>query len=267
MMKLGYGLSFKQGLVLGYSGLRGAVSLTLALIVYLDHDVSHEIRDLVMFHTSGITLLTLLINGTTIGMVVRCLGLMRLSKVKKRVLSNLMNAYEKEVDEIISQLQHKKNFSKCDWEKIRLLARSRDIRRSMIKRKLILEDEHNEDDENQNLEIDRRDYSDEELYIEAKHRYYTTLKGIYWDFYEQGQCSANVVFVLIESADRALDHIEDRTKDYQFLESYFQSNWYMKCLLKLRNNCCCRWFLKGSLYGKVSFVYDVTVNYVEAHEE
>lgn len=39
LRKLGYGLSFKQLLVLAYGGLKGAVGLLLALVVDLEHDI------------------------------------------------------------------------------------------------------------------------------------------------------------------------------------------------------------------------------------
>jgi NhaP-type Na+/H+ and K+/H+ antiporter len=50
-------------LLLITSGLRGAIALTLALIVVLDHDIEADVRYLIAFHVSGIVLLTTLING------------------------------------------------------------------------------------------------------------------------------------------------------------------------------------------------------------
>jgi len=50
-----------------------------------------------------------------------------------------------------------------------------------------------------NVEID-------ELIIELRHKYITILKSLYWEHFEEGQCQASSVTVLIESADRALDH-------------------------------------------------------------
>lgn len=46
----------------------------------------------------------------------------------------------------------------------------------------------------------------EELIIELRHKYITILKSLYWEHFEEGQCQAGSVTVLIESADRALDH-------------------------------------------------------------
>lgn len=46
----------------------------------------------------------------------------------------------------------------------------------------------------------------DELIIELRHKYITILKSLYWEHFEEGQCQAGSVTVLIESADRALDH-------------------------------------------------------------
>lgn len=61
--------------LLAYSGLRGAVGLTLALIIKFNDKISAPIRSQIMFFSAGIVLLTLIINATTTGFVVRKLGL------------------------------------------------------------------------------------------------------------------------------------------------------------------------------------------------
>lgn len=41
----------------------------------------------------------------------------------------------------------------------------------------------------------------------------------------------------------------------------------MKILKKMKRVCLIKYVVKNFLYSNLSFVYDVTVNYVEAHEE
>lgn len=191
LSKIGYGLSWSQAIVLGYSGLRGAVSLILAVIVYLDTDINEHIRDIVLFQTAGIALMTLFINGSTMKFLVTKLGMMRMTNVKKKMLKNIIKAYRKEVGETIDELKSKKNFGKIDWEALKLLASSEKIRDTIFKQRAIEREENDmiatNQIDNQNIMIDNAEYSPEELYIEAKHRYLTTLKGIYWDFFSNGQ--------------------------------------------------------------------------------
>jgi NhaP-type Na+/H+ and K+/H+ antiporter len=63
LKRMGYGFDLKLVGLLVASGLRGAVSLTLSLIVVLNDQVDPDIGYLVAFHVSGIVLLTTLING------------------------------------------------------------------------------------------------------------------------------------------------------------------------------------------------------------
>ena len=95
LRKLGYGLSFKQLIVLAYGGLRGAVGLLLALVVDLEHSIDHRTRDLVVFHVGGIVFLTLLINGTTIRFLINKLGLSRVSRVQQRIMAVVLQMLER----------------------------------------------------------------------------------------------------------------------------------------------------------------------------
>lgn len=122
MSKLGYGLSWAQAIVLGYSGLRGAVSLILSVIVYLDTGVNQHIRDIVIFHTAGIAIMTLVINGTTMGFLIRKLGLMRMSEVKKKMLKNIMKAYRAEINIHVDEMKLRKNFGKIEWDSLKTVA-------------------------------------------------------------------------------------------------------------------------------------------------
>jgi NhaP-type Na+/H+ or K+/H+ antiporter len=75
----GYGLDYKTGSLLVWGALRGAIALALGLVVELDPNIAEEVRTFVVFHIAGFTVMTLIINGTTTGLVVHLLGLNRSS--------------------------------------------------------------------------------------------------------------------------------------------------------------------------------------------
>ena len=54
-----------------------------------------------MFFTAGITLMTLTINGTTTGMVVRRLGLAKENEMSKRMLHKVLSKHDKMAEEFI----------------------------------------------------------------------------------------------------------------------------------------------------------------------
>jgi NhaP-type Na+/H+ or K+/H+ antiporter len=80
MRRIGYGTSLAESFVLVYGGLRGAVGLALALMVFHE-EFNEEIKEMVVFHTAGIATLTLLVNGTTTGYFIGKFGLAKVSPI------------------------------------------------------------------------------------------------------------------------------------------------------------------------------------------
>jgi NhaP-type Na+/H+ or K+/H+ antiporter len=70
----GVRLSWKEYIVLTWSGLRGSMSVILALMVDSEDQIDIETRHRFLFHICMITLLTLIINGTSSKFLVRLLG-------------------------------------------------------------------------------------------------------------------------------------------------------------------------------------------------
>ena len=68
-----------------YGGLRGALGLSLALMVGVDHDFDERLREIVVFNMACVACLTLLINGTTCGMLVDYLGVIKESPIKDKL--------------------------------------------------------------------------------------------------------------------------------------------------------------------------------------
>ena len=58
-----------------YAGLRGAVGLALALMVIASEKVPTYVKEIILLHVGLVAVLTLLINATTTGALVRKLGL------------------------------------------------------------------------------------------------------------------------------------------------------------------------------------------------
>lgn len=81
-----YGLNFKDLVILSWAGLRGAVGLTLALIVYGSDSIQDEtFRILCFFHVGIIATLTLLIQGTTTAYLLKLLGYTKVPETKRHI--------------------------------------------------------------------------------------------------------------------------------------------------------------------------------------
>jgi len=97
----GYGITKNDILVIVWGGLRGALGLTLALMVAVDTRLDTRLRELTIFYMSGAATLTLLVNGTTSSSLVAYLKMIEIPPIKDRILKNsikelIVKTHEKE---------------------------------------------------------------------------------------------------------------------------------------------------------------------------
>ncbi|MBZ0136309.1 MAG: cation:proton antiporter [Planctomycetes bacterium] len=116
---LGPPVSSRQSLVMAWGGLRGAVSLALVLLVAGNTGLTEGVRGEMLRVTAGVVLLTILVNGTTTGWLLRKLGfskrppgeqLMRL-QAQARVLAR--------VEADVERLSARTRYRTIHWHEIR----------------------------------------------------------------------------------------------------------------------------------------------------
>jgi len=124
---MGYGLSRRRASVLSYAGLRGAIALIAALLVVdectCESDESAgedcvvlatQIR--VIFHTSGIVLLTLLVNGTTTKYLVNFLGLQKGTSAARNFFEKATIHVHDHMDYVVESLKRHPYYKSTDWK-------------------------------------------------------------------------------------------------------------------------------------------------------
>ncbi len=119
MKRLGYGLSQKNAYVLWWGALRGAIGLALALIVAGESAIPLGIRQQFLFYTAGIVTLTLLINATTIGLLVKKLGLTKLAPAKALMLYDAKKYLREATEKSIDKLKKDRFIKKADFEAVK----------------------------------------------------------------------------------------------------------------------------------------------------
>lgn len=80
-------LTWKEDLVVGFSGLRGSVSLVLALNVAAAKQIDVNIRDRVQIWTTGVVFLSLFVNGLLISKLLSKLGLDKPTETRGKYLN------------------------------------------------------------------------------------------------------------------------------------------------------------------------------------
>jgi NhaP-type Na+/H+ and K+/H+ antiporter len=91
---MGYGLTLKEVILLSCSGLRGAVTLVLLLLIDSNSNISSEIHEKMSFYVSGIVCLTMFVNGISIECLYRFLGISNPNEFHKLVFSKALYELE-----------------------------------------------------------------------------------------------------------------------------------------------------------------------------
>jgi len=120
LKRSGYGMTPREGLVLAWSGLRGAVGLALSLFVVLDFQNAPNLSDrqfgeLCFFYMGAITLLTLLVQGVTMAPLLRRLGMTKPPSVRRSFLKLLLRQVETRGDERMRLAAEDRVLGDPDW--------------------------------------------------------------------------------------------------------------------------------------------------------
>jgi len=118
MKRIGYGLSVRDAVILSWGGLRGALGLTLALMVAGTPSIPVEIRDQVLLLTAGVVALTLMVNATTIRKLLEKLGLTDIPVARSFVDYNVRKRVVESSERYVEKLKCREAFASADWMKV-----------------------------------------------------------------------------------------------------------------------------------------------------
>ena len=113
----GYRMSWREMLMMGFSGLRGTVSLMLALITGQQTGLKSKVSEKLIFHTAGIVLLSNVINGTACRFLVRWLRLNEDNVEDQIVMRQAVRRLRESVDGEMREMKTKAEFAAVEeWE-------------------------------------------------------------------------------------------------------------------------------------------------------
>ncbi len=116
--RLSDGVSTADSAVMTWGGLRGAVSLALALVISQESAIDPELRRQIVFATAGVVLLTILVNGTTIGKLLARLGYDK-PPLSEEIATLTARAYALErVREQIGEVSRSRDLRACSWGEV-----------------------------------------------------------------------------------------------------------------------------------------------------
>ncbi|KAI8812617.1 Sodium/hydrogen exchanger family-domain-containing protein [Cladochytrium replicatum] len=137
LARLGYGLDWKDVVLLIWGGLRGGMSLILVILVKENTAIPLQTRSLIGFHVAGIVLGTIVINGMTTEPLYRALKIDVANPFHSAQVSKVLHQIDNEVDgdddhshngghyggeeSLRSQLKNDPFYSKADWATVESL--------------------------------------------------------------------------------------------------------------------------------------------------
>jgi len=121
LSRIGIGITREKAVVLCWGGLRGAVSLALALSVVQSDALPLALRDQILFLSAGIVVLTIVINGASMRALMKYLKLDRPPPAKQRTLDKAERIATEQVSKLISELRQDSSLPNVNWPAIEQL--------------------------------------------------------------------------------------------------------------------------------------------------
>jgi NhaP-type Na+/H+ or K+/H+ antiporter len=237
--RIGIGITREKATVLVWGGLRGAVSLSLALSIAADEAIPQVLRDQILFLTAGIVFLTIVINGSTMEWLLHVLKLDRLPAAKEASVQKARTSLNLQMREFQESLVHNPFF-----DKVNLSGLSAAV---------------NDDGSPGDGERIRP----EELDVAFMRRLLEIERSDYWRQFEAGHIGRQAAFELSKSVESALDNspvIGPRKSIEHNFEVPKPPEWVTA--LPLMGSSMDDW-----LFSRLSLSYDIARGFVEAQEE
>lgn len=199
LKRIGIGITREKAIVLVWGGLRGAVSLALALTVAANDLIPKQIGDQVMFLCAGIVVLTILINGTSMGWVLHWLGLDKLPSAKQATVDKAQGEINHTLNQMLPEMMTSEFLKGADWDSVKETAR---LQVSTQRTEEAASGAVDLQTSSQNIS---QGISQQDLAVACKRRLLETERKHYWSQFEQGTLGKVATAKLVEAVEHALD--------------------------------------------------------------
>ena len=242
LQRIGPEITREKALVLTWGGLRGAVSLALALSLAQDAAIEEGIRDQILFLSAGIVVLTIAINGSTMEWLLRHLKLDQLPPAKVASLNKARHTLEQQTATFLQQVGSSPFFDRLEpaalWPQTSLSSadQTADSPAAM---------------------------SSGELDTAFMRRLLEIERSAYWQQFEKGYIGRHAATILSHAVEQALDNqpvIAPRPQLNAIFVPPVPPTWLYK--IPMMGPSVNAW-----LSSRLSLGYDVARGFVDAQEE
>lgn len=255
MKNAGYGLPVKDAIVVWYGALRGAIGLALALIVAgVDSNVmadsmgitpehATKIKDQFLFLIAGTVTLTLLVNATTIKLLIQKLGLLDIPPAKALMIKSSSQYMCSSAESHVQKLKADRHLRRANW--------------STVSEYLPKEIGLIEDMDESKLAVAKM--------AEHRTRILEKEKSSYWRQFKEGMLGADAVRTLTDTVNEILDiKGEISLSERKDLEELWKPP---KWLSTMQSYPIIGKITSNSFFNRLAVSYDCAVGFVKAQED
>ncbi|MGH0136878.1 UNVERIFIED_CONTAM: hypothetical protein FKN15_009590 [Acipenser sinensis] len=212
LSRIGYGFNWRWASVSIWSGIRGAFSLNLALMAFQSEGLDKvTVKNKILLHTSGMVVLTLLINATTMTWLLKLLGLCDISAPKRMAMYSAVQRVRDSEENTFSMLKIDRFLADANW--------------NMAEKIVEIADPYNTTDEKVSVEefspiartskcpdceksipCEPSPREMEDMLEEARMRILKAQKTSYWRQYSSGMLNRHAARTLISTTENITDY-------------------------------------------------------------
>lgn len=242
LKRVGVGITREKAVVLVWGGLRGAVSLALALIVTQHHVLEKELADQILFLTAGVVALTIIINSTSMTWVLEKLGLDKLPPAKQASLDKATYSIKQRMLQELPQMQKNEFLHRANWG-----ALSKPL----------------EDVPLPDSQIEQKKASATELRVAFYRRLLETERQFYWSQFKQGALTGAATSQLVNAVEHALDG-EPELAPRNSLFTFWKTPAYIKFF---SNMPVINRIVVNLSFERLALSYDTASGFIQAQQE
>ncbi|XP_014349995.1 sperm-specific sodium:proton exchanger-like isoform X2 [Latimeria chalumnae] len=211
LYRLGYGFNWRWGAVVAWNGIRGCFCLSLAFLVLNCKELDeYSVRNKILLYTSGIVMLTMLINATTMKWFLKMIGMGDISAAKHMAMITVIQHLRECQANTFSLLKMDRFLADANWamaeKAVKLEDPYRKKKESIITERLkqnSVSCKYDEGNKNATYKPSVREF--ENMMEEARIRMLKAQKTSYWKQYTSGMLTRKAAQTLIGLTENITD--------------------------------------------------------------
>lgn len=266
----GYGVNFKEILVLAFAGLKGVISICLALMVYNNKGLDMDYRSTLLFFSIMISTFSVTLDTIISKWLVHKLELNIISPVEENLVLGVTTTILQQTADLIDSLRNHNDYRLVKWDDVLDIAGPKMLLEEVMKGSKSGKNflEHNLKESTEKLiEIYNNQFNiNETIYSEeVRKRFFSTLKGLYWRSYTKGECFASTVLHLINCCNKSLDKEDKPMQDWNDFQGLIYNSKKIQLYKRLGD-----WPIFGKIFRRLAYnsivnAYDIALTFQRAH--